>query len=466
MEIKRIMLTNFKNFEGEHTFHFDNINLVQGRNGIGKSTLIKDAILFALYGHGEVSLEKLPTRGKSKSCKVEIHFEDCVIVREYPTKITIVGKDFATNKVAQEWLNEKFQNVDYFKKFRMIDLQQGINILEEGKTSLRKTLFTFNEEAFNKVRSNLQTKKREREVYNRDNLSNISSHFPSKSRLYQLEIGLLNLAEELSSLEKDLRISEQDYFRVLSKKSGFEANKSSFKKQKDKLVINSACPFCERKTNKDTKMKLLAKVNHSIVDLNEKINKEILELDSQKDTLHYLKTLKNKLIERKEKLNILKEKLDNRINLIDYKWNSKDLEIMKQAIRELDGFSSFYITEWIKILEPIMDDIINRIGFNIKFDLDSKGNIDIKLIKNGEEYSYKDLSSGQRLVISIAFQMSLLIERGESGLIVADEGFSSLDETNLHLILELFKNLPFQLSCVIHHIENIPDGVHVINLEN
>jgi len=41
----------------------------------------------------------------------------------------------------------------------------------------------------------------------------------------------------------------------------------------------------------------------------------------------------------------------------------------KKAIKELDGFSSYYITEWIQVLEPIINDIINK-------RLDSVGDID------------------------------------------------------------------------------------------
>ena len=96
--------------------------------------------------------------------------------------------------------------------------------------------------------------------------------------------------------------------------------------------------------------------------------------------------------------------------------------------------------------------------------MDEQGNTDIIFFKDNEKYSYRDLSSGQRLIVSIGFQLSLLMEKGESGIIIADEGFSNLDVNNLVLMLDLFKNIPFQLLSVIHRLDDVPDNVYTINL--
>ena len=468
MIIKKIVLENFKNFEGRHSFNFDNINLIKGKNGSGKSTLIRIAPAFCIYGYSDVPLEKLPTRGKSKSCRVEVHFDDCIIAREYPTKIYIQEVNyppmiFANNRVAQEWLNNKFQNVDYFRKFRMIDLQQGINILEEGKTSLRKTLCSFNEDMFNKIRKNLQIKKKEREIYNRDNLNIDTIHFPSEKRLHAIQIGLLNLSEEVYSIEKELSEEQRNLTNLISNRMRLQSQKEGFTNQKIQLLKNSACPTCNRRTNKDIKLKILNDFNKNISEINDKIISFIDKIDNQKEEVYYFKSYKEKILKRKDRISEIRYKLETIVKQKDYKWVTKDVEVIKQAIKELDNFSSYYITEWIKILEPIMNDILSKIGFQITFDIDNKGDIDINLIKDGKEYNYKDLSSGQKLITSIAFQLSLLLESNKEGFIIADEGFSNLDTENLKLILELFKNLPFQLLCVIHRLEDIPDGVYVIN---
>ena len=469
MAIRKIILENFKNFEGRNSFDFDNINLIKGKNGSGKSTLIKDALMFVLYGHSEVPLEKLPTRGKSQSCKVELHLTDMIIVREYPTKIHIQEINyppimFANNKVAQDWLNDKFQNVDYFRKFRMIDLQQGINILEEGKTSLRKTLCNFNEDKFNQIRKNLQTKKREREIYNRDNLQTDSTHFPSEKRLNVVQLGLLNITEEIYAIDKELKEGNNILMSLVSNRVRLESQKENFSSQKTTLLENSICPTCKRKTNKETKFKMLSIFSKEISGINNRIIPLLEKIAEAKEVIFYLNPLRQKSLSRKEKINKLKYKLENIIKRKDYKWTTNDVEIIKQAIKELDNFSSYYITEWIKILEPIINDILTKINFQVSFEINEKGNIDVNLLRNGEVYNYKDLSAGQRLVVSISFQLALLLENTQEGFIIADEGFSNLDIENLKLILELFKNLPFQLLCVIHRLEDVPDNVHTINL--
>ena len=476
MKLFKIKLINFKNFNETHDFHFTKVNLIRGNNGCGKSTLIKDSILFALYGNSETSLDKLPTKGKN-NCRVDLYIDNFIISREYPTKIKIceigpkgkvdssmVGLEFATNRVAQEWINNNYKIIDVFKKFRMIDLQQGINILEEGKVSLRKTLFSFNDSLFNKIRLNLQSKKREREIYNKDNLIEISKHYPSKKRLKQIEVGLVNITEQMYSLDRDIRVYEQDYYGLTSKRGQYDGSKSMYKSQKDKILQYSSCPTCKRRITKDTKMELLKDINSNITRLDSEISKIIEKISDQNDSLTSLKNIKNKLQSKKEKFNKLYSRLENRLSYKDYKWTNRDVTVMSQAIKELDGFSSYYITEWIKILEPIINDIINKAGFTIKFDLDEKGNIDIIFFKDGEQYGYKDLSSGQRLIVSIGFQLALLMERGESGLVIADEGFSSLDADNLKMVLDVFKNLPFQLLCVVHRLNDIPDNVNIINL--
>jgi energy-coupling factor transporter ATP-binding protein EcfA2 len=81
------------------------------------------------------------------------------------------------------------------------------------------------------------------------------------------------------------------------------------------------------------------------------------------------------------------------------------------------------------------------------------------------EIPYKLLSTGQKLVLSIAFKLAILLEKNETGLMIADEGFSSLDIENLNHIFDLFNGLPFQLICVLHRFEDVPDGATVITLK-
>ena len=56
------------------------------------------------------------------------------------------------------------------------------------------------------------------------------------------------------------------------------------------------------------------------------------------------------------------------------------------------------------------------------------------------------------------------MQKQEEGIIVADEGFGSLDVENLKKVFNLFKDLPFQLVCILHRINDVPKEVNTINL--
>jgi len=160
------------------------------------------------------------------------------------------------------------------------------------------------------------------------------------------------------------------------------------------------------------------------------------------------------------KIRGLKDRLETAIKQKNFKYTKKDVLVMDKCIKELDNFYGYFITEWIKTLEPIINSILDKIGFKITF----KNDFDLVLSKDGEEYSYKDLSTGQRLILSIALKLSILLERNERGLLIADEGLSSLDETNLDYIIKLFNDLPFQLIAIIHRFETEQENINIISL--
>jgi len=468
MYLKRITLENFNNFEGKHSFEFDKINLIIGKNGSGKTTIGQEAILFCTHGYSERPLGELPTKWlKEKKCKVTTEFEDIKISREYPTSLYVeedgVENTLTTSADKQNYLTKKFKNIEYFRKFRMLDVKKGINILEQGKTALLKTLFSFHENYFNDVRRSLLEKKRDRELYNKDRAV-IYKHSPSMARFNYLDTSILAITEELYSLDKELSIVNQRLSQLHNQKGSVNNNLTTERAQKYKLLQNSRCPTCHRKTEERVKKDLLKQFNTTIVDLDEKMKSVMGSLEEETDLYSYLNKSKKDLQEKKARLSTLRQKLDARIKQKEYKWTDKDLLIMKKAIEEFDSFSNFYIIEWVKILEPLINQVINKIGYNVSFEQDAKGKLDIKLTKNGIEYSYRDLSSGQKLVLTVAFQLAILLEREEEGLIIADEGFSSLDADNLAHIFELFRQLPFQLICVIHRYDDVPEDINVIKL--
>jgi DNA repair exonuclease SbcCD ATPase subunit len=85
------------------------------------------------------------------------------------------------------------------------------------------------------------------------------------------------------------------------------------------------------------------------------------------------------------------------------------------------------------------------------------------MIKDNEIYTYEDISEGQKLIIGIAFKLAILMRDGSFGIVIADEGLSSLDDENLPKIFDLFSGTNFQLLSVVHRFSNIND-INIIDL--
>ena len=470
MIIKEIKLNNFKNYKGKHKFAFSTLNLITGKNGSGKSTLGKDAITFVLYGSTEQTIAQLPTRGEKSASvylKIEENNDVYEITRSIPTKIEILknGKevDLANNVEKQQYLDDVFKNIDYFKKFRMIDNIEGINILEQGKVALRKTLFSFNQDLFNSIRQKLLDKKREREIYNKDKAV-IYKHYPSEKRLEVLIESIKNIQDTINDLN-DISIEHNnEYSKLISKRSSILTNKNWWNTQKSKITNLDICPTCSQKVTQETKKKIIEEATLKLKELQKSFEPIEKTIQEQDESNRGMKLLIQKEYNRKGKVQNLVTKLESRLKQIDYKYTTKDVEIIKKAIDELDKFLSYYITEWVKILEPMINSIIDKIGFEVSFKLSEKGDLDIQILKDKQIFNYKDLSSGQRLILSLSFQLALLLNYNETGLIIADEGFSSLDEKNLKLVWDLIRGLPFQMICVLHRLTDNLDEVHTISL--
>lgn len=476
MFINKVILNNFRNFEGLHSFTFEKINLLTGKIGCGKSTVGRIAITFALFGEAEVNLSSLPTRSGAKNCWVGLNIidneQEIYIQREIPTKLTVMLNGIeiypGSNNIEKEkWIRNRFKDYNHFKKFRMIDLRQGVNILEEGKTSLRKTLISFHEGILNNMRESLSVKKSLFERFNKDTAV-IYKHYPSVKRLNFLKKSKeLNQAKYSIAYKKFIEV-DNDYKKLLSTLSSYKYQLDLLNKENKKLTTpetSKECPTCKQQLPTVIKTELL---NNNLLKLEEvikKIEDYELSLDGQKDALSYIENSKIDYQRLLERLNGKILKLEGRLKQKEYIYTSKDVLIATKAIKELDKIYSYVIIYCVKSLEPIINNIISKIGLKMSFELDSKSDFDIVIYKDSDMYSYKDLSSGQRLLLSIAFQIALLLDQGDTGVIIADEGFTNLDNDTMKVLYELFAQLPFQVISILHRFESETKNINLIKIE-
>jgi hypothetical protein len=471
MRINKITLKDFCQFDNKIQ-EFDKLNFVAGKNGVGKSTLILYSILFCLWGYSHKSLSELPTKPESKSCSVEIeliHKKDIYIIkRKYPTSVEITKngkKEQLSTTESNNYIRNLVGTRENFTRFNIVNAyDEEADILSSGQTTIKKTLFSLTDELFNNAKLKLEKIKSEREKFNKEGVV-VYNHYPSIKRLFVLEENIDIMQTQLKGVEIDLNDFRKEYNEEVRQKGNKEGQKSNYSSQKNKILSQpDNCYTCGQSISKECYSKQLKEINDNIEKLNHEIGKHIESMNITKDIMQNFESSRVKIQDRITILRDKKSKLEARMKQKNLIYTSKDIIIVKQALTELNNLSSYYLKESLKTLEPIINSVLEKIGYIVEFNIDEKGKFNVNYKKGDVIYSQKDLSTGQKTVMQIAFKLALLLQQGLSGVVIADEGLGSLDEENLLHIISIFENYPFQLFLVLHRAPELPKEVKVINL--
>jgi len=116
------------------------------------------------------------------------------------------------------------------------------------------------------------------------------------------EIDLLNISEEIYNYNKELQDLQYYYNEIDNKKKRIELKKGTLKTKKNEILECIYCPICKRIINEDLKLKLIKGYNRRIEEINGSLEEIIEELQSQKETINYIKKLRENLLKEREKL--------------------------------------------------------------------------------------------------------------------------------------------------------------------
>jgi hypothetical protein len=441
------------------------INIVSGSNldnphesgnGAGKSTFVLRAILFALYGYVEEGLKLVDLiRFEEKECSVECtcvqNNEQFRIVRKIPSELQVFLNDKEvqanTATIKQQFINEHFGDVNFFRQYRCVDLKNGINVLDLGIVSLRKTLMGFIEGIFAEIRTRLLAQKVDRERYSVD--KKLYKHYLSVKRLDLLNASLDEMKKDYEKFEHDKGIQQGIINQIRSEISSRE--KIIFYKQQEmKKVDEGICPVlkikCEKITPKNKTIMSPNLVGTKEIDiLKEEITNYKTQLESEIESIEYyddsLSALRNKENKAREKLLRLK----GAFQFAEYKYTKADIVIYDEAVKVLDTFAGEYIKEWLSNLSIIINNLLQSINLSVEFTADK----DFMLISdNNQILKYDALSTGQKAFLSVIFKLGILMQNNKTGLIILDDSLNNIDWNNFKNLIEIIKTLPFQSICV------------------
>ena len=450
------------------------MNFISGPNGSGKTTLILDSVLFCYWGYSYTTLSSLATRDISKTFSVTADFthnkDNYILKRSYPTHVELkkngVEVKFSTSVEANKYIEGIVGTREHFQKFQLINAyDKDADILSSGQTTIKKTLFSLTQDIFNNAKTKLQTIKSERERLNKDGMT-VFNHYPSEKRLTTLNKGITDITEQYRDLVKEVSDFERDY-NIENREKGYADGQRMARiiQKKSLLAQPKTCYTCKQSISQNNQKQQLTELNEYIEKIDIQIKNHIESLKMQKEIISSYKTQKDDINARISSLNALKTRLEARMTQKKLIYDTKDVLVAKTALNELDGLSSYYLKESLKVLIPIVNSVLEKIRFSIEFNIDDKGHFAITILKDKIKYDYKDLSCGEKFLLQISFKIALLLHQNKVGVIICDEGASSLDKENLQHLFSIFDNLPFQIFIILHHVDEIPSFIKTITLE-
>jgi hypothetical protein len=473
MIIKSLKINNLQLIKSAQV-DFDKINIISGLNkdnpsesgnGSGKSTFVLRAILFSLYGYVEEGLTlKDLIRFEEKECSVEIecslnneHFR---IVRKIPSELQVFLNDKEiqanTATIKQKFIDEHFGDVNFFRQYRCVDLKNGINVLDLGIVSLRKTLMGFIEGIFTEIRTRLLAQKVERERYSVD--KKLYKHYLSVKRLDLLNSSLDEMKNDYQKFEKE-KGTQQGIINQLRAEISSREKIIYYKQQEMKKVDEGICPVLKIKCEKITPKKDLNKspnlgMTKDIDIIKEEINDYKKQLESETESIEYyndsLSVIRNKENKAREKLLRLK----GAFQFKDYKYTKSDILIYDEAIKVLDSFAGEYIKEWLSSLSVIINNLLKPINIFVEFTADKDF---LHVYDNQQMLKYDMLSTGQKCFLSVIFKLAILMQQNKTGIVLMDDGLNNLDSINLINLISICQTLPFQIIAVYQSRVEIED---------
>lgn len=437
-------------------------------NGAGKTHIV-DAITFLKYGDVVGKNLKDLIRFGAKEAIVEGEFSlnghIYKIIRKIPTALFVyvdgVEKQFNTNTLAQRFLDEQFgEDLNTFRTYRILDNKKGINLLDLGAVSLRKSLMAFVDTQFSLVRKSLLDKKLERETYNVS--KRLYQHSLSQKRVDFINSSLNRIEGESVENSKEIRQLNNS---LNQKKSELQSLVYLIQNNKEKNIPakDRKCPTCGTILGK-TEAQVIAAKSEGEIQIMQK-QKEHLEFEIKENSeeLLYLEAQGNNLNTHYGRLRNYKMRLEAAFKFANYKYTAQDVALYAESVKVLDGFASYYVSEWLGNLALIINDLLRPMNMSVTFNLEKDF---ISIAEAGRTLKYEQSSGAQQRFLNCVLKLAILLSEGKTtGEFIVDEGINEMDGPTLNKFLEVLRPLNFTSVIVYQKVNRDLQDVNYINID-
>lgn len=520
MELKKIIIHNFKSIKGDLELDFERIRgfwKLGGSVGAGKTT-IGEAILFGLFGRIKDKNNKDLITWNEKECRIELFIRskgnDLYIKRT--TKqvgqsllyITVNNEEITfTNKVdAQEQLEKEYYDVSRM----MLELLCIISF------NNFKSLATLNQSDTRKFLDQVFG------FYILTNYSDICKEFKSETNLsisesnYKInniesQINKIKQLSNIEHIEGDIKKTEEEIHKIeqekqsqsndinlllkklrkdlLEKKGELEKIKvlGSNKKKEIDFILRGKCPTCgalidqsSLEIKKQEREILLSQYNN-INNLINNIQKEIITKEQElkeiekkcQDIIAPKRELRIKLIEQEKRLSINTQEINTLNDNLKEEQN-----VLQSREKDLEEWSRLYNILSTEVRQKILRSFIPLLNQHISFYtrqfqlpyeviFDESFSCVIKLYNIEKEIPISNLSTGQLKTVDICIILGVLktiMKTVNFNISFFDELISNMDHDLRDTVCKVLKSnlLPNQTLFMISHVDidkNYFDGI-------
>lgn len=350
------------------------------------------------------------------------------------------------------------------------DLEYKKQLLEQTITSL-KSEYQKIEEANKKAQED--TEKQKAEI--REQIAKLEKASETLVSEYNSKLqALAKERDELYNIVADMQIKKEDLEDKLKKVNTHLKILQSEKKVKCPYCQNEFIPELETKEKMElAKQKLEKALNEFLNEYNDayqnfiKKDNEYNALEAEKSTK--LNKIQQSLVALRTKLHTLDQKVE--VTEIDYSLleeKEKELEEVKQehekVFKETEKlkrlvklFSDGKIKEQVLMtILPLLNKYINEylLRFNAGFQFFIESNLKERVIKQGTELEFNNLSNGQkqRVILALLFAFLKLMEHNgyKINILVLDEFLdTALDEEGLEIVLDILNEFKSKKDVII-----------------